>query len=1092
MISRSSAILFVLAVGAVCAAVGFGAPWVLRLAEPGRLWLCVVPLAMSVAFVSWRLWRVRVAQQLGVVATVQSMAGPVSARRVWNGAVATIGAALLLVIAIARPQWGERVREVERSGIDIVFAVDLSRSMWAEDVVPSRLRATQSEITRLMRGLGGDRIGLVVFAADAVIQSPLTSDHGAITHYLNRVSPDDFSRQGTAIGRAITSATDLLTGRFAPDFDRAGTQIIVVFSDGEDTISDPVAAATAANEAGIRVYTVGVGTPEGGQIPLRNPDGTLRGWLTDRQGQNVVTRLVEEQMRATSEAGGGEYLRLEQEGGVAQALQYAIGEFDAENLSSVLRAEYEDRYAFFAVPALLLLWAVSLIGDRRRRLPNRPITPALVVLIGLIAGCDRLPDRTDPRVDRAIEEFAAGQTAAAREALEAAHPEARVQPNWEYDYGRVEEFDAQLEAAQERYLRAIAADDPVDQARALFALGNVLLERDRLNEAVERYRRVLELDPAHDGARRNLEIALRRLYPACETLDDTVEPNDEAGAATPLPKNAFTGSFVPPEVPEGSGEGAPVFTACPGDADWYVMPAIGGSTIDVTVHFERLRADNGGARLPDRVAPTSMRIAVLGHDGVTPLGVDQGLAEIGEDGLVAAADVTRTLEGLVVDPGLGNDSQTYLKVEVDDPLEYTYTIEVEVTPPCWALEDEFESNDLPTTARAMADGEHAARLCGGNADWYLFDVPADHDLFVDVSAPQSDTGSALASEVAWFIDQTERAQQQGTLDETTPSASFSVRSPGAAPRRAWLRITSVGESEGSYSLTVYDYAPCPDDDRFEPNDQPEQATAIGQDPPPPYAHLRMCAGNSDWFNYTLPPPPEPDQDEGSGAAPQPRPFSVLVTSPDAGAALTVRLYDPTTGRVLSESTPLEIALEGSGTSVEPQAAPAQAVAGSAPEAPAPLTPALPRAGALAATTLDPAVQSVIVVVEGAAAFYDLEFPDTQNQQQQQQQQDNQQSDGDPQDPQDGQDGEPQEQEPDDGTGEQQPSEPDEGTGQEPQPTDPQEGTGEPQDPLAAEASEEEQRQELLRLLESLEDRDTNLQIQQTLQNLPPAAYEQQW
>ncbi len=902
MTSRAAAIASIALVAAACAGTGVLASLVVRLAEPSRLVWLAAPAISWALFVGWRLWRERVAARLGDRATVLSMSLDRGDRLVWIQAIVLHLGLVLLSLAVARPQWGERVREVQRRGIDVVVAVDLSRSMLAEDVAPSRLDATRAEIDRLMRSLRGDRVGLVVFAADAVVQSPLTSDHGAIEHYLDRVSPDDFSRQGTAIGRAITSATELLTGRFAEGFERAGTQVIVVFSDGEDTISDPIAAAEVAREAGVRVYTVGVGTAEGARIPLRGRDGTLTAYVTDRNGQVVTSKLVGDQLARIAEIASGEYLQLGAGVDVARALQYAFEQYDAETLSSVLRAEYEDRFVFFALPGLLLLLVAFAMGSRRAR-PGLTHIAALA-LLALVAGCGELPTREDPRVRRAIDALAADSIDEARTLLDQAAAEAKVQPVWEYDRGRVEEAADALADAQDRYLRAISDADPVGQARALFGLANVLLARERWDEAIERYRRVLALDPAHAGAQRNLEIALRRRFPPCDTLDDDAEENDVAASAAQLPSQAFEGDFVPPGVAEGSGEEA-AFVACPADADWFVMPAIGGSTLDIEVTFRRLREDTGGAALPDSIPPIAVRLALFGHDGVSPLAVDQGLANAEGSGApaeVPARSLVRRLDDVLIDPALGNDSLAYLKVEVDAPTEYTYTVSIEVTPPCWALEDAFESNDLPSTAFSLQEGNHPARLCHGNADWYAFEVAPDHDLFVDVSGLSRDDGEPGALDVEWFVNDLAAPALTVRVDAETGGLPLELRAPHPEPVRAWLRVTSPGEDDqGQYALDVYDFGPCPDDDRFEDNDTRDTRAAIGTDPPPPYRHLRFCPGDPDLYEYTIPPP---EEHEGSGEPPPERPFSVLATV-DPGTPAELIVVDGTSRTLNARGDPVD-------------------------------------------------------------------------------------------------------------------------------------------------------------------------------------------
>jgi Ca-activated chloride channel family protein len=1049
------------------ALVTLAAEAVIRFAAPERLVLVTIPVALLAAYTSYLVWRGRLVARLGEVGTVSSMTASYSGRGSTARATLVILATLLLAFATARPQWGERTRSVTRKGIDVVFALDVSRSMLAGDVAPSRLDAAVAEMERLMQRLEGDRVGLVVFAGIAFVQSPLTSDYGALRLYLDRLSPDAIPTQGTAIGRAISEANKLLTGGARGEFERAESQLIIVFTDGEDHETDPVGAARTAQAAGIDVYTVGVGTPEGARIPIRNPDGSLLEYLRDRDGNVVVTRLVEEQLVAVADEGGGEFVRFSTEGAAAATLDAAIEAYDEEALSSALRQQYRDRFMLFLVPAFILLLIASIMGDRRRG--------AALVAVALIAassvGCDDALLRVDPTVERAMEQLDAGEPDRALETLARAPGEAEEQPELHYDRGLVHEAREAWADAQESYLRALAVQAPDRQVSALYALGNALLAQEKLELAIERYRRALALDPAHEGARRNLEIAMARLFPACAELDDTLEENDDPGSAATLSPTVYKGTYLPPGVEVTGSEPPQELVLCGGDDDWFAIPVVGGATLDISVRFTRLRDDTGHEPPPTTIQPTSVRIALVDVDGETPLAVDQGLAGLAESVPVPASPLTRALEGVAISPTVDTNGIAYLRVETDGVLEYEYTVEITLTPPCWALEDEYETNDLRRNATELTrSGHYDARICASNDDWFGRSVGADESLFVDVFPPSSDEGEPVSASVAWFSGSGEEPTSETTLTES--GATFEVRSP-AAETRADVRIRSASGAEGAYRVSAYHYPPCPDgNDRYEPNNTHSRAHAIDHEQdPPPLRHLRLCEGDVDWFALPLPEVPEEDRED------QPlRPFSALVEINGPSATAEIAVYDAATGRAVATSTPVASA-----------------------RADAFLDDAPPE-GAIAFAELPWETEAVFVAVAGEPTFYHLSFPHTETQQQQQQQGEDEESDpseeGEQGEQQQGEQQQGEQQQGDEGEGEQgaSPEEGDEAAAQsatQEQAMADEDGEEQVTGPTDEEATEA-QREALLQLLDSLEAEDVNLPLQQALEAAPSQRLRNEW
>lgn len=1023
----------------------------IRFADPANLWLMAIPVVLTGLFVLYLLWRQHVAELLGTPATVHRMAGTWSGRRLVARGACLIAAATLLVLAAARPQWGEQVREVRRKGIDIVFALDISRSMLATDVAPSRLDAAVSEMERLMQRLEGDRVGLVVFAGIAFVQSPLTSDYGAIRLYLDRLDPEDLPVQGTAIGRALFESRQLLTGGAEnADFERSDTQLIVVFTDGEDHETEPIREAAEAYAQGIHVYTVGVGTADGSRIPIRNPDGSIARYFEDRQGNVVVTRLEEEQVREIATTGGGEYVAFSTEGAAAEMLNDAISEYDEAALSSALRQQYRDRFIIFLIPGLFFLLLGAWIGPRTTRRPLVLPSAVLIALFSFATGCGDSLMRPDPRVESAMELVAEGSAEPALEMIERARPEARDQPEFYYDRGLIHELTEGWRNAQDDFIKSLNADAVTDQVSAFVALGNSLLAQELYETAIERYRRALSLDPTHEGARRNMEIALMRLYPPCASLDDEFEDNDGSDFAASLPASVYQGEHMPPGVqptPDMEEE-APTIVACGGDADWFAIPVLGGTTLDIEVSFERLRDDTGHAPPPGVIEPTEVRIALIDVDGITPIAVDQGLTEAG---LVDARTLERVLTEVPISPTV-EEGLAYLKVEVDGPLEYEYSVEITFTPPCYALEDEFESNDRRQHASSVEDGRHQLRICESNADWFTGRVDVGGSLFVDVTPVQQDDGTQGLIDVSWFEGMTPEPSERLRL--TDRLAEFSAREVLTPTEHTWS-IESAAGTEGGYAMDMYAYGPCPDNDRYEPNDTNQQAHAIDmQQDPPPLRHLRICAGDQDWFAVPLPPVEEEDREE------EYRSFSAMAEIPELTRDIWVAVYDPQTGQQLAVSQPVEMA---------PQAS----FAGSDP----------PASGVVAYTRLPWETEQVVVVVVGAdEGFYHLSFPLTQEQQQEQQESEDGEESEESEDAEESEDSEESE------------SEPEEEQDAESEPEEPSEEESEDEsEPTPEEETQEEQEREmLLQMLNSLEPEDVNLPLQQALEAARPSGLQNEW
>jgi Ca-activated chloride channel family protein len=282
----------------------------------------------------------------------------------WTKFVLVLLALTCLVFAAANPQVGTKMQEVKQTGIDVFILLDVSNSMMAEDIKPNRLEKAKYQISNLINKLRGDRIGLIIFAGQAYIQIPLTTDYSAANLFLSAVDVNSVPSQGTAIASAINLAT--------ASFDTLSTQkVIIAITDGEDHEGDVEKAIENAVSREIKIYTIGLGSQAGVPIPIYNNRSQLVGFKKDSQGNTVLTKLDEDVLKRIAIDGNGKYFRGTNYEDHLDKIYSELSELEQTEFGVKKVTDYEDRFYYFLIPALILLVFEFFVSEKKSPLYAR-------------------------------------------------------------------------------------------------------------------------------------------------------------------------------------------------------------------------------------------------------------------------------------------------------------------------------------------------------------------------------------------------------------------------------------------------------------------------------------------------------------------------------------------------------------------------------------------------------------------------------------------------------------------------------------------------------------------------------------------------
>ena len=487
-----------------------------RFEDPIYLWLLVlIPVLALVRFISYRNQK-RKLRKFGDPKLLKELMPDVSRFRPSVKFWILLAALALLIIMLARPQMGTKISQEKRTGIETIIALDISNSMLAEDIVPSRLDRSKMMVENLVDHFTNDKIGLIVFAGDAFVQLPITSDYVSAKMFLSSIDPSMMATQGTDIAAAINMAMNSFTQE-----EGIGKAIIVI-TDGEDHEGGALEAAEAAKKKGMRVYVLGVGSSQGAPIPI---PGTGN-YMKDNTGNTVMSALNEDMCKQVAAAGGGVYIHVENNSAAQQQLDNELDKLSKKETSTTVYSDYDEQFQAFGILALLLLIIEICILDRRNPLLKRVSlfgregvmregeskNPKALLLVFYLLLTPSLLTPAFGQTDRQYvrqgnKQYRAGDFANAEVSYRKAIEKNPRNPQAVYNLGNALMAQKKDSAAIEQYQNAAKLEtNPLRKYRAFHNMGVICQGHKMYGEAIEAYKNALRLNPEDNETRYNLVL----------------------------------------------------------------------------------------------------------------------------------------------------------------------------------------------------------------------------------------------------------------------------------------------------------------------------------------------------------------------------------------------------------------------------------------------------------------------------------------------------------------------------------------------------------------------------------------------------------
>ena len=476
-----------------------------RFADPIYLYLlAVIPVLALIRFLTYRNQKKRL-RKFGDPKLLRSLMPDVSRFRPAVKFWMLQAALALLIVMLARPQFGTKISNEQRVGIETIIAMDISNSMLAEDIVPSRLDRSKMMVENLVDHFTNDKIGLIVFAGDAFVQLPITSDYVSAKMFLSSIDPSMMATQGTDIARAIDMASHSFTQE-----EGIGKAIIVI-TDGEDHEGGALEAAEAAKKAGMRVYVLGVGSTQGAPIPIPGTGD----YMKDNTGNTVMSALNEDMCRQVAQAGGGAYIHVENNSAAQDQLDNELNKLSKKETTSTVYSEFDEQFQAVAILALLLLILEICVFDRRSPLLKRltlfgskkKVATMLLLLVAMTASA-----QTDRQYIReGNKQFRVGQYDKAEVSYRKAVEKNPKNPQAAYNLGNALMAQKKDSAAVQQFEQATRIEtNPLRKAAAYHNMGVICQTHKMYGEAIEAYKNALRLNPNDNETRYNLVLCQRQ------------------------------------------------------------------------------------------------------------------------------------------------------------------------------------------------------------------------------------------------------------------------------------------------------------------------------------------------------------------------------------------------------------------------------------------------------------------------------------------------------------------------------------------------------------------------------------------------------
>jgi len=317
----------------------------------------VIP-AIVLVFILVQVWKKSAQKKFANLALLKRLSPNQSLFKSVLKLIVLCAAFLFLVLALVNPKIGTKLETVRSQGVDIVFAVDVSKSMLAEDIAPNRIEKSKQLVTQIINSLGSDRVGIIAYAGKAFPQLPITTDYAASKMFLQNMNTDMMTSQGTAIREAIELAKTYY------DDEEQTNRILVIISDGEDHEGDAAEIAEEANDQGIRIFTIGVGNESGGPIPIKR-NGVILNYKKDRNGETVITKLNEDTLREIAQEANGVYINGSSTSEVVDTIKDLLDKMDKKEFESKQIADFKDQFQWFLGFGILFLFIDIFLLERK-------------------------------------------------------------------------------------------------------------------------------------------------------------------------------------------------------------------------------------------------------------------------------------------------------------------------------------------------------------------------------------------------------------------------------------------------------------------------------------------------------------------------------------------------------------------------------------------------------------------------------------------------------------------------------------------------------------------------------------------------------